>query len=190
MTIGDIGPKMQACSERERAFVLAYLQAGQLGSWDASAAARAAGCSDPGPHSSAIRVRGHELLHRERVIEAMDEVARKHFRGLLLPAVVAMGKLIEKGDHPDHAGAVKTTLSRLGIVERSGVDLNISGEVQVNHTDAALEDLRRMLALGVPREKLVEVFGFSGLSRYEKMLSSLPKVIEHTPSPQTGVEDD
>ena len=45
-----------------------------------------------------------------------------------------------------------------------------STDVTVNHTDSALQDLRTLIGLGVAREKLVEIFGFSGLSRYEKML--------------------
>ena len=56
----------------------------------------------------------------------------------------------------------------------------VGGEVTVNHTDAAVRDLRALLELGVAREKLIEIFGFSGLSRYEKMLAErAPKVIEH-----------
>jgi hypothetical protein len=43
-----------------------------------------------------------------------------------------------------------------------------------------------MLDAGVPREKLIEHFGFTGLSRYERMLeeseqSGRPKLIEASP---------
>jgi hypothetical protein len=63
--------------------------------------------------------------------------------------------------------------------------------VTVNHTDAAIEDLRRLLALKVPREELVQIFGFSGLDRYEKMLEIADQrvsretgpVIEHEAKP-------
>ncbi len=75
-----------------------------------------------------------------------------------------------------------STLSRLGLVERAGVDVNVSGEVQVNHTDQAIADLRALRLLQVPRPKLEEIFGFSGLSRYERMLDAAdgraPKLIE------------
>lgn len=176
----ELGPKMLACSERERRFVVEFLQNGCK---DATDAARKAGAPDPGLHSSAIRVRGHELRHRARVIEAMQEVARAHFGGLLLPAVLAADDLIGKPDHPDHAGMVKTVLSAHGLGDRTKVDVGISGEVTLNHTDAAIEDLRRLLALGVSREKLIETFGHSGLPRYEKMLLEADKragrVIEH-----------
>lgn len=183
----ELGAKMQACSERERKFVWFYCMGDENGRLNASEAARRAGYSDPangdGNGSSAIRVRGHELMHRERVLAAIDEVGRKAFRGLLIPAVMATKALIDNDKHPDHAGVVKSTLSRLGLVERSGVDVNHTGEITVNHTDEAISDLRALLALNVPREKLVETFGHSGLERYEKMLAisdARQKTIEGT----------
>ena len=178
----DLGPKMLVCTQRERLFVWSFLEQGCR---DATEAARKAGCSDPGPQSSAIRVRAHELRHRPRVIEAMQEVARAYFGGLLLPAVLAAEDMISNPKHPDHATMVKSVLSANGFGDRSKVDVNFSGEVGVNHTDQALDDLRRYLDLEVPRTKLIEIFGFSGLDRYEKMLSerdrkklSAPTVIE------------
>lgn len=148
---------------------------------DAQQAARDAGYADAG--GIAAKVRGCELLQRDRVLSALEEVGRKEFRGLLLPAIIAMRELLTKKDHPDHAKAVQTTLSRLGFGERSGVDVNVGGEVTVNHTDTAIEQLRILKELGVSREKLIEMFGFSGLGRYEKMLEGITprdtiKVIE------------
>ena len=137
----ELGPKMQACSPRERLFVWAFLE---QGCQDAADAARKAGCSDPGPPSSAIRVRGHELRHRPRVIEAMQEVARMYFGGLLLPAVLAAEDMITNPKHPDHAKMVQAVLGAQGLGERKGIDLNVSGGVSVetkSHTDAALDAL-------------------------------------------------
>lgn len=176
----ELGPAMQACSVRERRF--AYL----LGTGiceTAADGARKAGYADPGPHSGAAAVRGHHLLHRERVAKAIEEVARKEFRMLVLPAIAAMRRLVRNPDHPDHAKSVATVLSRLGFGEKTAVDVNVSGDVTVNHTDSAIEDLRRLKAIGVPREKLTEIFGYSGLPRYEAMLAErdarVPRVIDH-----------
>lgn len=164
----ELGPRMQACSERERKFVWFYVTNGD---GNASQAARDAGYSDPGGDSAAIRVQAHVLLHRDRVIAAIEEVGKKAFRGLLAPAIAATQRMIANDKHPDHAKVVSSTLARLGLTERTSVDVNVGGEVTVNHTDQALADLRALLSLGVPEEKLVEVFGFSGLSRYRKMLA-------------------
>lgn len=168
---------MQACSEMERKFVWFYLT--NDGVPNGAQAARDAGYKDS---SEAAKVRAHDLLHRERVLLALEEVGRKAFRGLLGPAIKATAALIMDTKHPDHAKAVSSTLARLGLTERTGVDVNVNGELTVNHTDNALNDLRALVDLGVPREKLVEMFGFSGLSRYEKMLAETdrqaPKLIE------------
>lgn len=170
---------MQALAERERKFVWFYLT--NDGPPNGAQAARDAGYSDAG---EACKVRAHSLLHRERVILALEEVGKKAFRGLLAPAVKAAGVLIRNAKHVDHSKAVFTTLARLGLGEKSTVDVNVSGEVQHNHTDAALADLRTLLSLSVPEEKLIEIFGFSGLSRYRKMLAETdakaPKMIEGT----------
>jgi hypothetical protein len=71
--------------------------------------------------------------------------------------------------------------------EQNAVNLHMTAEVTVNHTDAALDDLKRLMTLGVPREKLLETFGFSGLSRYERMLAQRDgKVIEHRSDENAG----
>jgi hypothetical protein len=181
----ELGPKMQACSERERLFVWHYVT-GDDG--NATEAARLAGYADGGS-GVGIRVRAHALMHRERVLEAIEEVAGKAFRGLLAPAIRATKRIIESPKDVNHAKVVLSTLSRLGKSERTGIDVNHTGELTVNHTDQALTDLRTLIGLGVNREKLVEIFGFSGLSRYEKMLAEqdarAPKVIEHRAQEQS-----
>lgn len=176
----ELGPKMLALTERERRFVWAFLENGGK---DATAAARVAGYSDPGLHSAAIRVRGHEVRYRPRVIEAMREVAHRHFQGLFVRAVSVVEEVLENKRHPGRLTTAFSVLSRLGLGERSALDVNVGGEVTVNHTDEALEHLRMLRALDVPRAKLEEIFGFSGLQRYERMLAELerkaaPKLIE------------
>lgn len=174
----DLGPKMLACSEKERLFVWYHVTDDEE---NATEAARKAGYVDN--DNGAIRVAAHRLMHRERVAEAIGEVSRKLFRAQLPTAVRANRKLLLKDSHPDHARTVQSTLSRLGLSERTGLDVNLNGEVTVNHTDEALNDLRTLLSLSVPEDKLIEIFGFSGLSRYRKMLEEVdrraPKVIEH-----------
>ena len=108
-----------------------------------------------------------------------------YFGGLLLPAVLAAEDMITNPKHPDHAKMVQAVLGAQGLGERKGIDLNVSGGVSVetkSHTDAALDALEFMLSMQVPREKLEEQFGFSGLERYERMLlerrKAAPAVIE------------
>jgi len=181
----ELGPRMQALPERERKFVWFYLT--NEGPPNGAQAARDAGYSDA---AEGAKVRAHTLLHRERVILALEEVGKKAFRGLLGPAIKATAAMIADPKHADHAKTVSATLSRLGLVEKSGVEVSVSGDLTVNHTDAALNDLRTLIGLGVAEEKLIEIFGFSGLSRYRKMLAEVdakaPKVIEHRADEVSG----
>lgn len=182
------GPKMAALRDRERRFVWAYLiNALNDGVENGAQAARDAGYSDA---KEGAKVRAHELLHRDDVLEAMSETAGRELRGLALPAVLALSKLLSKPTHADHRKAIEMVLNRVGHAERTAVDVNVSGHVTVNHTDEAIEQLKVLRDLGVPREKLLETFGFSGLARYEKMLEEVerrrPKVIEGTVEARHG----
>lgn len=172
------GPKMQALNERERRFVWAYLlNAMTDGKENGAQAARDAGYSDV---KEGAKVRACQALQRDDVLDAMQEVAARQLRGLAIPAVVALSRLLDKPDHAEHRKAAEMVLNRVGMAERIAVDVNHSGEVTVNHTDQALADLERLIELQVPRAKLEEIFGFSGLTRYERMLAARrPKVIEH-----------
>jgi phage terminase small subunit len=171
----EIGPKLAACSEKERVFAYAYATGIAE---TAAAAARLAGYSDPGPHSNSLRSKAHQVLHRSHVIAAIEEVCRTEFRGLIPLTIAAAKRVLQDSEHDDHVKMIISLLSRLGYGEKTAVDVNVSGEVMMSHTDAAVEDLRRLKALGVPREKLLEIFGFSGLDRYQKMLDQRPKLIE------------
>ncbi len=187
----EIGPKLAACNDRERIFAYAYATGIAE---TAAAAARLAGYSDPGPHSNSLRSRAHQTLHKPHVMEAIEEIARKEFRAMIPHVISAARKIVQDPKHPDQAKLVSSLLSRLGYGEKASVDVNVSGEVVLNHTDAAVEDLRRLKAIGVPREKLIEFFGFSGLDMYEQMLAErdarVPKVIEHRPDelPAGGID--
>lgn len=162
--------------DRWRRFVWNYVFNGAQG----AAAARAAGYPDS---SEAAKVRACELLQRNEIVEAIDSLTAKYLFTLAPKAVLRLAELLDNPKHPKHDKAIAMALGAAGHGEKSTVEHKFSGSVTLNHTDAALEDLRRLLALGVSREKLLETFGHSGLPRYEKMLLEADKragkVIEH-----------
>lgn len=160
-------------TERERIFVWTYMFNGG----DGAKAARAAGYSDV---KEGAKVRAHGLLQRAEVHDALRALCTKYLFSLAPVALVRLRKHLLSDNERVSLKAVDMTLSRTGHSERTALDVNVSGGVTINHTDAAVEDLRRLKALGVPREKLLEAFGFSGLSRYEKLLaaSEAAKMIE------------
>jgi hypothetical protein len=114
---------------------------------------------------------------------AIEEVCRTEFRGLVPLTIAAAKRVLEDPQHDDHVKMIISLLSRLGYGEKASVDVNVTGEIAVDHTTAAMEDLRRLKEIGVPRAKLIDFFGFSGLEMYEQMLAErdarAPKVIEH-----------
>jgi hypothetical protein len=171
----ELGPKMQACNERERIF--AFLVGSGIAE-SAAAAAEEAGYGRPYNQSA------WQARQKERVTAAIEEVARTQFRNLVPRVIRAAEKVIEDPEHKHHVPLIISLLSKLGYGERTAVDVNVSGEVQVNHTDAAVEDLRRLKALGFTREQLLENFGHIGLDIYEQKLAerdAKARVIEHQP---------
>jgi hypothetical protein len=159
----DMGPKLLACRARERRFVWAYVVNGGNG----AQAAIAAGYSNV---ADGARIRAHEVLQRERVLAAVHEVSWKSLRGLSLLATLRAKEILEKPGHPDMVKMIGMVWSRTGFAEKTGIEVHHSGSVDLNHTDAALEALAYLTSMQVPREKLVEQFGHSGLARYERML--------------------
>jgi phage terminase small subunit len=116
----ELGPRMQALPERERKFVWFYLT--NEGPPNGAQAARDAGYSD---RSEGAKVRAHALLHRERVILALEEVGKKAFRGLLGPAVKATAAMIQNEKHvrPQQGGVHDAGAAGAG--EKSTVDVNV-----------------------------------------------------------------
>ena len=165
----DLPEAMQALrTERERVFVWTYMFNGGNG----TRAAKAAGYSDA---AEGCKVRAHGLLQRQNILDALRELCGKYLFSLAPIALVKLREHLHSDNEKISQKAVDMTLNRTGLSERTALDVNVSGQVTFNHTEAAVADLRRLKELGVPREKLLESFGFSGLSRYEKLLEASEK---------------
>lgn len=162
--LSDLPASVQALrKDRERAFVWFYMMNGA----DGAKAARLAGFSDV---KGGARVRAFELLHRSDIQDALKDLCQKYLFSLAPRAMVKLSSLLDSENERVALKATDMVLARTGFAERTALDVNVGGSVTVNHKDAAVEDLRRLKALGVPRAELERTFGFSGLTRYEKML--------------------
>lgn len=161
---GELPSKLRAIKdERRRKFAWNYVWNGG----NASAAARDAGYSD---HIGNERVRGHLALQDERVVEAIAELSRLYLHTLVPVAVVGLSRILRDPKHPRYLKSLEMVLDRGGCGVSADLNVKVEGSVEVNHTDTAIGHLRQLKALGVPREELEKLFGFSGLGRYEKML--------------------
>jgi hypothetical protein len=181
-TGAEWGPAMKALhSDRHRAFVLALYQVPPgYGSYVRATKLAGFGTSKSSAHSwSAIATR---LAHDERILAALHEEDQKRIRASAPRAIRALQHVIETPDHRDHIRAVGMVLDRVHPAEtRHTVDV----VHHVDHDAEAVAQLRMLKRLDVPRAKLEEVFGFTGISRYERLLEledakKHPRLIEGT----------
>ena len=159
------GPAMSACLPQERA-IIEGIFAGKTG----AQAARDAGheCSTP---EAFARV-AHRALHRDRVQAAIVEYTAKAARTLGPMAIRAQSDILSTINHKDRAKVSIAVLERITpTVQRT--DINVTH--QVDHRQDALIQLKALLALGVARERLEELFGFTGLPMLERQLADETK---------------
>jgi phage terminase small subunit len=164
---GGWGPAMAALDDRRRAFVLAMYEVPR-GFGAATAAARMAGFGTPQSSALSMAVKASKLMHDHRVLAALAEEDKRRIKACAPRAVRALELLVEDPTHKGHERAISEILGRVHPIEtRHTIDV----VHHVDHDAEAVAQLRTLKSLGVVREKLIEIFGFSGLGRYERMLA-------------------
>jgi hypothetical protein len=169
-------------SDRHRAFVRALYQV-KPGHGAGVKAAKLSGWGQPLSSSASMATIGSRLMHDERILAAIFEEDQKRIRASAPRAINALTRLVEDPKHKDHARGIAMVLDRVHPAEsRHLVDVHHHA---VDHSAEAVAQLRMLKSLDVPRSKLEEVFGFSGLSRYERLLEiedakKSPRLIEGT----------
>ena len=160
------GPAMKALSDRHKAFVLA-LYTIRPGYGANVKAAKLAGFGTSKSTPKSWSVIAATLAHNEKVLAALHEEDQKRIRASAPRAIRALTNLIEDPEHKDHARGIGMVLDRVHPAEtRHTVDV----VHHVDHDAEAIAQLRMLKQLDVPRAKLEAVFGFTGLSRYERLL--------------------
>ena len=182
---GTWGAAMAALDDRRRAFVLALYEVPR-GFGAATAAARLAGFGTASSSAKAMSVIASRLMHDAKVIEALQEEDKRRIQACAPRAIRALELLVENPDHKGHERAIAEILSRVHPVETRH---EVSVVHRIDHDAEAVAQLRALRSLDVAREKLIEVFGFGGLSRYERLIeredskaamAAAPKLIEGT----------
>jgi hypothetical protein len=112
----------------------------------------------------------YRLLHTDRIVEALRALLKRDIRTLGPAAHKAMKQILETPFHKDQARVAIAIADRLDPpVQR------IEGEFKhthvLDHESEAEAQYRTLMALGVAREKLIEVFGEFGLERLEAKLA-------------------
>lgn len=113
-------------------------------------AARNAGYSDV---KDGAKVRAHEMMSREYVLDAIEECSRLVLRGLGPIAVRAARAILQNPKHSFHGRMIETVLDRTGFVARTEHTVKVEHTVDMKE----LEALARRLAAesGVPVQRLL-----------------------------------
>jgi hypothetical protein len=139
---------MQVLTDKQRRFVLAYVQ--QNGK-NGSQAARLAGYSK-GEHG-ADALRAFELLRHPKVTRAIQEEAGRRLSTLALAAVMTLEQNMGRGNAKARQNAADSILDRTGFPRRMERDVQVSdNRPQRSHLElvAAVADKLKSLSIKVP----------------------------------------
>jgi phage terminase small subunit len=169
----DFGPLMLACLPKERAFILALLE----GATHAQAARDAGYGNEEGTTSPASFARiAHRTLTRPRVVDALMEQMKVSVRSLAPEVMRTLRDTLNVGDATQRAKVALNLLERYQPTVQK-VDAHVTHEI-VDRRQDELQALRTAKALGASREKLIELFGFTGLPMLEQQLEKEKQPIE------------
>jgi hypothetical protein len=164
---GELTDVEAACTPGERRFVYWLMQLPPKHGFQAQAAR----LSGYGKHSTPTVLNGivQDLLRKPRVIDLISEVTRKTLRTSAPHALAAVREILSDPLHKDRLRAANVVLERIDpTVAR--LDVNVKHEL-IDRDKEAVAYLRKLLALGVSREKLEAELGYSDLPRYERLLA-------------------
>jgi Terminase small subunit len=159
----DLPGVLRVCLPRERLFAETYINTG-----NAAQAAKVAGaeCNSPQAYATV----GNRYLNRPRVQAALDYLFKRALRSDLSgDALTAIREIIKSPFHKDRLKAALAVAGRID-PEITRIEGHVTHEI-IDHETEALNQLRALKALGVAREKLIEVYGGFGLDRLEKKLA-------------------
>jgi len=133
----QLGPRMRALNERQRAFVVAFVE---NGSQNYEKAYISAGYAITGAQPNSSR-----LAHNPKIQAAILEETSNRLHASAPLALKSVIALMLNPDHKDHFAAAKHVLAATGFNSRQSIDVNHSGQVDVSFADlrAQIERLRR-----------------------------------------------
>jgi phage terminase small subunit len=179
----ELSPVMAELTPRERNFVANLFVPGM----SAAAAAQKAGYGTADSKGATFASIAHRLKTRPHIGRAITEMCQAQVKALGPSAIAGAREIIADKKHKDRGKMIRHILDRLDPATMLHAHMHqhdVTVKVE-DHTTAVLKSLKWMRELGVPHEKLLEHFGFSGLARYQKMLDEQerrePKLIESSP---------
>jgi phage terminase small subunit len=156
-----------ACTPKERAFVHHLMTLKPERGYKVQAARLAGYGKDSTAHN--VSALAQELLRKPRVIALIAEMVPKRIHAMAPNALEAYDEILADRSHKDRHKIATAVLERIAPTV-SRVDVNVRHEI-VDRDKDMVAYLRKLLALGVSREKLIEELGYSDLPRYERLLA-------------------
>jgi hypothetical protein len=153
-------------SDKHRCFVISLYEV-ERGRGANVQAAKMAGFGTSTTSANGWSAIGYRLAHDEKILMAIHEEDQRRIRSSAPRAIRALSNLVEDPDHKDHGRALAMVLDRVHPAETRHT---VAVHHHVDHDAEAVNQLRMLKSLDVPRPKLVETFGYSGLSHYERLL--------------------
>jgi hypothetical protein len=164
---GELSATESVCSPMERRFAHWLLNLPPKKGFRVRAAKLAGYGKNSTPH--VLNSIAQDLLSKQRVIDLIAEITRKQIRSSAPEAVAAVREIIANPEHRDRLKAAQTVLERIEPTMQR-LDVHVKHET-VDRNAEAVAYLRKLLTLGVPRDKLEQELGYSDLPRYERLLA-------------------
>jgi phage terminase small subunit len=183
----ELGEAMEALSPKERLFVAELFQGS-----NGAAAARAAGygAADGSSTNKTLARIAFRLRSRASVVRAIVEESQRTVKSLGPEAIAGMRQIIGDKKNRDRGKMIRFVLDKIDpalMLHQHQHQHDVT--LRVDHEAETIKALRWFRDVKVPREVLVEYFGHTGLSRYERMLAEQDQkkltgpVIEASPAP-------
>ena len=137
-----LGRAMRKILPQQRAFVVAYVETGGR---NGAAAARAAGYAPNNP--GAQRVTAYRLLHDDKVLAAIKEVADKQLRASIIIGTDALIEIASDPSHKDRLKAATELVNRGGLIAATAHNINVN--VTDNRTPEEMLTRINVLAKGL-----------------------------------------
>ncbi len=161
----DLGPAMEALSPSQRAFVRIYLDGTGK---SAAESAKLAGYGTENSTSAIYAAIAMRLKSSKKIRAAMAEEFQNLAPTMAAKAAKALNDILTTAGHKDKAKVALALYERIAPTVQK-IDIDVTH--RVDHEAEAMNHLRSLKALGVARDRLVEVFGEFGLQRREKLLA-------------------
>jgi hypothetical protein len=169
-------------TERMRAFVVHY-----VANRNAAGACREAGYLSPDASAEQFAKQGYKLLCDDRIVAAIGAIVKRQIRSLGPAAAEALRSILVTPYHKDQARVALAIAER---IEPTAQKVDVTHTHKLDHDAEAEAQLRSLMALGVAREKLIEVFGEFGLQRLETKIGIEAKPAEIIDGDYSEVERD